>query len=101
MVVLLESDARARKLKGQDRPINPQEKRANALLAVESVDEVINLPDNPDFPEIIKKINPSIIAVTAGDENLSKKQVYDIPIVKIPFLPGFSTTNILESGKTP
>lgn len=102
LVVLLESDLRVKQLKGQDRPINSQLKRRQALLALPFVNEVIKLPDNPNFVKILKEINPSIIAITTGDETFDRKQsavhqLTNCRLISLPFLPGFSTSKIINN----
>jgi rfaE bifunctional protein nucleotidyltransferase chain/domain len=67
LFVLLESDEKARKEKGQERPINSQRERAEVLSSLSSVSYVVNLSDNfkdKDYDELVAKIKPDIIAVT-------------------------------------
>lgn len=69
LIVLLESDKKVRKLKGEGRPINPQKLRAKALSEQGFVDEVISLPymeDPSEYDGLVAKIKPDIIAATAG-----------------------------------
>ncbi len=76
LVVLLESDENIKKIKGKDRPMNNQNARAENLSKLESIDYIILLktPTSSDYYEnIVKSIQPDIIAVTAGDKHLSKK----------------------------
>jgi len=78
LIVLLESDENIRKIKGQNRPINNQENRAKFLINLKMVDYVINLPEmknDEDYLELIKKIKPTVIAVSEGDENIEKKKM--------------------------
>jgi FAD synthetase len=70
LFVLLESDESVRKLKGKDRPVNKQEKRALVLSSVESIDYVVPislLKHDKDYDDLIIKINPDIIATTQND----------------------------------
>ena len=72
LVVLLESDERVKKLKGIKRPVHNQKERAEVLLALKSVDQVVMLSyteDEKDYDEIILKIKPDIIALTKGVDN--------------------------------
>jgi rfaE bifunctional protein nucleotidyltransferase chain/domain len=69
LVVLLESDEKIKKLKGESRPVQIQEVRAKALSGLGFVDEIIKLPfmdSDKDYDELVKKIKPDIIAVTEG-----------------------------------
>lgn len=77
LLVLLESDETIRKLKGQERPINPQNIRAEILASLDSVDYVILLPPrftNSDYDAIIGQIKPAIIGTTEGDPNMIHKE---------------------------
>lgn len=77
LVILLESDENIKKNKGKNRPINNQENRAEFLTKLKMVDYVIKLPEmkkDEEYLEIIKKINPNVIAVSEKDVNLDKKK---------------------------
>lgn len=74
LIVLLESDEKIRKLKGEGRPINSQNDRATALSKLNVVDYVLCLPylkTDHDYEILVKKIEPDIIAITRGN------RVYD------------------------
>ena len=96
LVVALESDKNVKRLKGPSRPIHDQNMRREMLESLHFVDEVIILADemkDKDYFELVKKVRPQIIAVTAEDPVLGKKQkqakeigaiVIEIPKVKTP-----------------
>lgn len=104
LILLLESDAAIKLLKGERRPINNQKNRAIILSAIASVDYIVTLPNpynNEDYQNMVSKIKPDIIAVTAGDRNLKNKKIQAKSIggkVKIVLkkLPEHSTTKLLE-----
>jgi len=76
LIVLLESDARIRQLKGSNRPINTQLDRATVVAALKAVDAVILLPDtmaNEDFDDLVKLVKPAIIATTRNDPYIDHK----------------------------
>jgi len=76
LFVLLESDDNVRKLKGKNRPINTQKNRAMVLSALAFVDYVVrlsNLKTNTQYDAIVRKLRPSIIAITAKDPNIVHK----------------------------
>jgi rfaE bifunctional protein nucleotidyltransferase chain/domain len=78
LIVMLESDENIRKIKGQNRPINNQENRAEFLTKLKMVDLVIKLPEmksDEDYWKIIEKIKPTIIAISEGDKNIEKKKM--------------------------
>ena len=103
LILLLESDASIKLLKGRERPVNNQENRAKILSAIEFVDFVIPLPKPykaEDYSNLVKEISPDIIAVTAGDPNLSEKQsqakkVGGVIKVVLKKIPEHSTTKLL------
>ena len=77
LIVLLESDEKVKKLKGVKRPVHSQEERAQVLLALKSVDSVIKLPyieTEEEYDEIIKTVEPDIIALTAGADNKNQEK---------------------------
>ena len=68
--ILLENDNTVRKLKGKNRPINPQGERAEVLAALSLVDYVVLLEDmntNQDYDNLIYELKPNIIATTKND----------------------------------
>ena len=77
LVVLLENDAKVKKLKGKNRPIFTQEIRAEMLSALICVDLVVVLPlmeHDSDYINLVMKIEPDIIAVTEKDPRIEKKK---------------------------
>jgi FAD synthetase len=77
LIVLLESDKKARKLKGRNRPVFIQSERAEMLSSLRSVDLVVLLPmmeNDKDYLNLITKIKPGVIAVTENDPNIEKKR---------------------------
>ena len=65
LIVLLESDANIKKLKGSTRPIHNQKERKEVLEALKFVDKVIILPDvvnNIFYDNLVKKINTGKIS---------------------------------------
>lgn len=76
LMILLESDEGIKKQKGEQRPINTQQKRARMLQALELVDYVIPIPelDSTEYDAIITHIHPNILATTKGDPNRTHKE---------------------------
>lgn len=78
LVVALESDENVRHAKGENRPIHTQEKRKTMLEAISFVDEVITLPpmkSDQEYFDLVKKVNPQVVAVTSGDPIIDKKKI--------------------------
>lgn len=103
LTVLLESDEKMRRLKGERRPVHTQKERAKILSALESVDSVVCLPyieNDFEYDEIIAKIKPDIIAATHGDEGIEhKKRAAKKAGAKLVYVTKkigqYSTSNIL------
>ena len=95
LIIGLNSDASARRLK-IGRPINTQEDRKSVLLSLRCVDEVIIFDDDTPF-NLIQNLKPDILT-KGGDYKVSEVVGSDIvpQTVIIPFLSGYSTTNILK-----
>jgi rfaE bifunctional protein nucleotidyltransferase chain/domain len=100
LVVGLNSDASARRLKGPDRPINDQDARATVMAALLMVDAVILFGEDTPL-ELINAIRPDVL-VKGGDYTLEQivgaKEVIAAGgrVVINPIVPGFSTSAIIE-----
>ena len=102
LFVGLNSDTSVKKLKGEARPIQNQEVRAQKLIELKYVDHVIIFEDlTPQ--KLIHTISPDVL-VKGGDytknEIVGAKHVISFGgVVKIiPLTPGFSTTSIIEKS---
>lgn len=103
LIVLLESDEKVHKLKGDGRPFHTQEQRKLMLEALRFVDEVICLPmmhTHKEYYDVIKKIHPSVIAFTEGDPILDHKlkqtDMIGAKSVIIPNIETHSTTKLAK-----
>lgn len=104
LVVGLNSDSSVQRLKGPSRPINGEKERAFVLAALSCVDYVVLFEE--DTPEnLIKSVQPDVL-VKGGDYTLDKivgadfvKQNGGI-VTTIPFVEGYSSTQIIEQLKT-
>lgn len=100
LVVGLNSDRSVRAIKGTARPVNTQTARAVVLAAMECVQYVI-LFNEADPLQLILAIKPDIL-VKGGDwlatEVVGAKEVkaYGGSVKTIPFIPGYSTTDLIE-----
>jgi rfaE bifunctional protein nucleotidyltransferase chain/domain/rfaE bifunctional protein kinase chain/domain len=101
LVVLLNSDASVRRLKGPDRPVQPAEDRARVLLGLRSVDAVVVF-DEDDPRTVLDRLRPDIWA-KGGDYDASCLPELDLVrswggrVVLLPYLAGRSTTAILNT----
>ncbi len=100
LVIGLNSDRSVRAIKGIARPVNTQTARAVVLAALECVQYVI-LFNEADPLQLILAIKPDIL-VKGGDwpaaEIVGAKEVkaYGGSVKTIPFVPGYSTTDLIE-----
>ncbi|HEY9508953.1 MAG TPA: ADP-heptose synthase, partial [Verrucomicrobiae bacterium] len=98
----MNSDAAVRGLKGEGRPVNSQEDRAGVLAALQSVDGVC-IFDDKSAAGFLAVAQPDIY-VKGGDytlETLNQEERRIVEnaggkIVLIQFVPGKSTTGLLE-----
>lgn len=107
LVVALESDKNIRRLKGTGRPIHTQKQRKEILESLTAVDEVIILKDRMtenDYLNLVKKVNPNIIAVAENDPILEKKRyqakAIGAKVIEISKVKSSSTTQILNTMYT-
>ena len=100
LVVAVNSDASVSTIKGEKRPINSQQERAEALAALESVD-FVTIFSEPDPYKVISALQPDVL-VKGGDwpiEEIIGRDVVEArggKVVNVPFVEGQSTTGIIE-----
>lgn len=100
LIVAINTDASVRALKGPTRPILPEMDRAELIAAMEMVDYIV-LFDEPDPQKLIAALRPDVLA-KGGDWKAEEIIGSDIVqgnggrVVVIPYLKGFSTTEIIE-----
>jgi D-beta-D-heptose 7-phosphate kinase/D-beta-D-heptose 1-phosphate adenosyltransferase len=100
LVVGLNTDRSVRLIKGEKRPIVPQEDRAEVLASLEFVDYVVFF-DEPDPFTLIGKVKPHIL-VKGADWTKDKIVGRDLVekaggrVVRIPLVPGASSTGVIE-----
>ena len=96
LIVGVNSDDSVRRLKGPDRPVNPEYDRAYLLAALDAVDFVTIFDEDTPY-ELIKIVQPDIL-VKGGDYR--GKEVVGSDIAKevrlVDFVEGRSTTKTIE-----
>jgi rfaE bifunctional protein nucleotidyltransferase chain/domain len=105
LIVALNADASVRALKGPARPVQDEEQRAYALGALECVDGIVVFGE-PRLTVEIHALRPDIYC-KAGDYTLEKLNAEERAALQevgariefLPFLPGFSTTNLIARIK--
>ena len=101
LIVAINSDRSVRSLKGEGRPIFPQEERAEILAALEAVDYVTAF-DDPTPQAVIARMLPHVLVKGAGwgpNEIVGRAEVEAAGgrVVSMPAVPGFSTTGIVSA----
>jgi len=103
LIIGLNSDQSVCKLKGENRPINNEFSRTQLIASMFFVDAVVLF--NEDTPlNLITAIKPDVL-VKGGDYNLdnivgAKETLANGGEVKVlSFLPGYSSTGIIEKIK--
>ncbi|HXY31142.1 MAG TPA: D-glycero-beta-D-manno-heptose 1-phosphate adenylyltransferase [Gemmatimonadaceae bacterium] len=100
LIVGINSDASARRLKGPERPIRSEIERAYVLAALEAVDAV-TLFDQDTPLELVLALRPDVL-VKGGDYTpdtiVGRAEVegWGGTVSVIPLTPGQSTTAIIE-----
>ena len=100
LIVGLNTDESVKKLKGESRPINNQDDRAEVLLGLKAVDYVIFFGENT-AENLIAELKPNVY-VKGGDYTLETLpeakivQSYGGHVELVNLVAGKSTTNIIE-----
>jgi len=105
LLVLVNSDASVRALKGPTRPLQCQEDRAFLLCALKPVDKAV-IFDSPRCDRELELLAPDVY-VKGGDytaENLDPGERRALEksgsrLVFVSFVPGHSSTNIIRKMK--
>ncbi|MCC6979060.1 MAG: D-glycero-beta-D-manno-heptose 1-phosphate adenylyltransferase [Candidatus Melainabacteria bacterium] len=100
LVVGINSDASVKRLKGEDRPINNQDDRAELLSSLECVD-FVSIFDEGTPVEFLKSVKPNIHVKGADykPENLEETPVVESfggEVRILPLVPQKSTTSLVE-----
>ena len=105
LVVGLNGDASVARLKGEGRPVQPVEARAELLAALEAVDLVVVFDE--DTPEkLIAHVKPSVL-VKGADYTREQMVGADLveslggEVILIDLVPGQSTSALVERSRAP
>jgi rfaE bifunctional protein nucleotidyltransferase chain/domain len=100
LVLGLNSDASVQAIKGPNRPIIPEEDRAEVLAAMEMVDYV-SLFDESTPQQLIEAVQPDVL-VKGGDWSIDTIVGREVvwarggKVLNIPVVEGLSTTRIIQ-----
>lgn len=103
LIVGLNTDASVKRLKGSERPINPEKARQFLLASMLFVDAVVLFDEDTPL-KLIEAILPDIL-VKGSDYKPEEIVGYDIvtknggEVKTIDLVKGFSTTNLLQKMK--
>ena len=103
LVVGVNSDRSVRSNKGPERPITPQDERAEVLAALECVDAVTIFDEDTPF-EVIRALRPDVLVKGAdwAEDAIVGRDIVEQnggQVVRIPVELGQSTTAILNRIK--
>jgi rfaE bifunctional protein nucleotidyltransferase chain/domain len=102
LLIGINGDVATRQLKGAGRPVNSENDRASVLAALQSVDGVCIFPDTTAIkflaaaqPDIYVKGGDYTLDTLNQDERRAVESAGG-KIILVPFVPGKSTTALLE-----
>jgi rfaE bifunctional protein nucleotidyltransferase chain/domain len=100
LIVAVNSDRSVRGYKGPERPLVPQQDRAEVLAALASVDYV-TIFDEPTPRQLIARVLPNVLVKGADwgeNEVVGREEVEAVGgrVVSIPLAPGYSTTSLVQ-----
>jgi rfaE bifunctional protein nucleotidyltransferase chain/domain len=103
LIVGLNSDASVRRNKGPERPINPEQERAEVLAALACVDAV-SIFDDETPADIIRRVQPDILVKGAdwpADQIVGRDTVEARGgrVVLEPVEQGYSTSSIIDKAR--
>jgi rfaE bifunctional protein nucleotidyltransferase chain/domain len=103
LVVGLNGDASVRELKGEGRPLNSQEDRAEVMAALGAVDYVV-IFDEIRVASLLRQVRPQIYA-KGGDYTVKSLDPDEVAALKeigarieiLPLVPGKSTSKLIQA----
>jgi rfaE bifunctional protein nucleotidyltransferase chain/domain len=105
LLVAINGDESVRALKGEGRPLNRAEDRAEVIAALECVDHVVIFPE-VRATQLLEKVRPAIYAkggdyteATLHAEESAALDRIGTEIRILPFQAGYSTSGLLEKIK--
>lgn len=103
LIVAVNSDRSVRANKGPNRPINPEDERAEVLAALAGVDAVVVFDEETPHA-IVSRIQPDVLVKGAdwGESNIVGRDVVEARggrVVRVELSPGHSTTELIRRVK--
>jgi D-beta-D-heptose 7-phosphate kinase/D-beta-D-heptose 1-phosphate adenosyltransferase len=105
LVVAINSDASVARLKGAGRPLLPEAERAEALMALESVDRVVVYDEETPI-DVVRALRPDVLvkgADWAADDIVGRAEVEagGGRVVRVALVPGRSSSAIVARIRRP
>jgi len=99
LIVGLNTDSSIKRIKGKDRPVNPQNVRAEILDSIKYVDYVVLFDEDTPY-KLISELKPDIV-VKGKDYKLKEVVGWGIvpKVVRVDLVEGFSTTGLIKKIK--
>ena len=103
LIVGLNSDASVRRLKGNGRPMQDMQARAEVLAALEAVDLVVIFEQDTPL-DLIRRVRPHLLA-KGGDYRREQVVGHELveadggEVILIDLVPGFSTSQIVRKSR--
>jgi D-beta-D-heptose 7-phosphate kinase/D-beta-D-heptose 1-phosphate adenosyltransferase len=100
LIVAVNSDRSVRAIKGPSRPINPEQERAELLLALDCVDAAVIFDEDTPLA-IITRTQPDILVKGAdwGPDNIVGRDIVEARggrVVRLELAAGHSTTDLIK-----
>jgi rfaE bifunctional protein nucleotidyltransferase chain/domain len=100
LVVGVNSDRSVRAIKGENRPVTPEDERAEILAALSCVDVVVLFDEDTPYA-LITRLRPDVLVKGADwpEDAMIGRDIVEARggrVVRIPFEAGYSTTRIIE-----
>lgn len=103
LIIILENDAKVKKLKGAGRPFFTQLERAGVLASLSTVNYILLLGDmskDHDYEKLVVELSPNFIGATENDSLLKIKKVLadkvGAELIIVPKVDMHSTTRIAK-----
>ena len=103
LIIGLNSDSSIKELKGENRPIMDEISRAILLASLQFVDAIVFFSEETPY-KLIETLVPDVLA-KGGDYEVTEVAGHEVvlenggEVILVPFIDGFSSTNIIEKIK--
>jgi rfaE bifunctional protein nucleotidyltransferase chain/domain len=99
LAVAIDSDARVKLLKGESRPINNQQERANMLINLKAVDEVYIFDTDEELKHLVSIHNVMVKGADYKDKPVIGSDVCK-ELIFFEIIDGYSTTKKIQDITT-